>query len=182
MPRSYLFRSHEVTDASAIEALFLSVFTKSENVAEGALVGTLARDLIANTKTEDIFGFVAVDGEEIVGAIFFSRLTVEKPIDIFILSPVAVRSDCQGQGVGQELITYGLREMKTRGVKFVATYGDPAFYVKIGFTPLSEKILKAPLKLSRPEGWLGQTLTGDSLEAIPGTCSCVSALDNPAYW
>ena len=33
------FRSHQAQDLSTIEALFVSVFTRSESEAEGALVG-----------------------------------------------------------------------------------------------------------------------------------------------
>jgi predicted N-acetyltransferase YhbS len=176
------FRPHEPSDSSAIEALFVSVFTKSEGESEGVLIGDLSKELIASTDKGDLYGFVAVDRGQIVGAIFFSRLTFERNIDVFILAPVAVHSDHQGMGIGQELIRHGLREMKEKGVMIVVTYGDPAFYSKVGFYPLSQDVLAAPLELSQPEGWLGQSLTGDSIEAIPGRCSCVKALDNPAYW
>ena len=148
----------------------------------GRWLGRLSKELIASTDTEDLYGFVAVDREQIVGAIFFSRLTFEKAIEVFILSPVAIHVEYQGRGIGQKLIIHGLKEIKAREVKIVTTYGDPAFYSKVGFQPLSENVLKAPLKLSRPEGWLGQSLTGDAIETIPGPCSCVKALDNPIYW
>jgi predicted N-acetyltransferase YhbS len=85
-------------------------------------------------------------------------------------------------GIGQNLIDHGLKELKRRGARIVITYGDPAFYSKVGFRPISEDVIRAPFKLSQPEGWLGQSLTDDSIEAIPGPCSCVKALDNPAYW
>jgi len=176
------FRAHNPSDSSAIERLFVSVFSKSEGEQEGALIGNLAKGLIASTDSRDLYGFVAVDGEEIVGAIFFSRLSFEKDIDVFILAPVAVHTGYQGMGIGQALITHGLREVKKRGVRIVTTYGDPAFYSKVGFHPLSQDMIKAPLELSQPEGWLGQSLTNDSIEPIPGRCSCVKALDNPAYW
>jgi putative acetyltransferase len=125
---------------------------------------------------------VAVDGEPLVGAIFFSRLSFEQDEAAFILSPVAVHVDYQGQGVGQRLITHGLGAIKKAGVRLVTTYGDPAFYSKVGFRPLSQEIIKAPHRLSQPEGWLGQSLTDDPIAPIPGGCRCVAALDNPAYW
>jgi len=176
------FRTHNPSDSSAIERLFVSVFSKSEGEQEGALIGNLAKELIASTDSRDLYGFVAVDGKEIVGAIFFSRLSFEKDIDLFILAPVAVHTEYQGMGIGQALITHGLREVKKRGVRIVTTYGAPAFYSKVGFHPLSQYLIKAPLELSQPEGWLGQSLTDESIERIPSRCSCVKALDNPAYW
>jgi predicted N-acetyltransferase YhbS len=176
------FRAQAPGDSAAMERLFVSVFSKSEGEREGALIGNLAKELIAGTDSRDLYGFVAVDGERMVGAIFFSRLTFETDIDVFILAPVAVRSDCQGRGIGQQLITHGLRELKRKGVRVVITYGDPAFYSKVGFLPLSQDVIQAPLELSQPRGWLGQSLTDESIEKIPGRCSCVKALDNPAYW
>ncbi len=176
------FRLYQPSDSSAIEDLFVFVFTQSEGEQEGALIGNLVKDLMASTDRRDLYGFVAVDRDSIVGAIFFSRLTFEKERDAFILAPVAVHSDHQGMGLGQALIAHGLRELKKKGVRLVTTYGDPTFYSKVGFRPLSQDTVKPPRELSQPEGWLGQSLTEDSLETRLGRCSCVKALDNPAYW
>lgn len=176
------FRTYKPSDSSSIESLFASVFSQSEGEQEGKLIGNLAKELIATTNSRDLYGFVAVDGEQMVGAIFFSRLIFESNIDVFILAPVAVRTEDQGKGIGQALITHGLRELKKNGVRVVTTYGDPAFYSKVGFHPLSQDLIEAPLALSYPEGWLGQSLTNDSIELIPGPCSCVKALDHSAYW
>jgi putative acetyltransferase len=176
------FRAHQPGDSAAIEGLFVLVFSQSEGEQEGALIGNLAKELIAGTASRDLYGFVAVDRKQIVAAIFFSRLTFEKDMDVFILSPVAVHTDYQGLGIGQALITHGLREMQKRGVAFVTTYGDPSFYSKVGFHPISQDVIAAPLELSQPEGWLGQSLTDHSIESIPGNCTCVKALDNPAFW
>ena len=176
------FRAYKPSESAAIESLFVSVFSHSEGEQEGALVGRLARELMAGTDSRDLYGFVAVDAEQIVGAILFSRLTFQKDIDVFILAPVAVHTDHQGLGIGQALITHGLQKLKKRGVELVITYGDPAFYSKVGFHPLSQDVIEAPFELSRPEGWLGQSLTDDPIEPIPGPCSCAEALNNPAYW
>lgn len=85
-------------------------------------------------------------------------------------------------GIGQGLINHDLRELKRRGVEIVTTYGDPSFYSKVGFRPLSQGVIRAPHELTQPEGWLGQSLAGDSINTVLGRCSCVDALDDPAYW
>ena len=175
-------RDHEPADAAAIERLFASVFSDSEGEQEGALIGKLVRNLLATTDGGDLHGFVAVDGDAIIGALFFSRLTFEQAIDVFLLAPVAVRTDYQGKGTGQALIHHGLRELKKRGIQAAVTYGDPAFYSKVGFQPLSQATIEAPLPLSQPEGWLGQSLTEEPLAPIPGRPACVQAFDDPAYW
>jgi predicted N-acetyltransferase YhbS len=176
------YRAFKPRDAAAIEALFISVFSQSEGVDEGALIGNLVKDMIASTDSRDLYGFVAVEGKQILGAIFFSRLTLEKDVDVFILAPVAVHSDHQGLGIGQTLITHGLQDLQERGVRYVTTYGDPSFYSKVGFHPISQDLIQPPLELSQPEGWLGQPLTDDAIVTLPGRSICVKALDDPAYW
>ena len=176
------FRQHTQNDSSAIEFLFASVFAKSEGEAEGKLIGNLAKELITETDEDDLYGFVAVDNCQIIGSIVFSRLIFQNNIEAFILSPVAVHSDYQGKGIGQELINHGLNILKDKGVNIVLTYGDPKFYRKVGFHHISHESIRAPFKLSQPEGWLGQSLIGDSVEAISGSCTCVKALSNSVYW
>lgn len=176
------YRGHRASDAEAIERLVVAAFSASEGEEEGRQIGHLVRDLIAGTGDRDLYGFVAVDREAVAGAIFCSRLTFERDVEVFLLSPVAVHPDWQGVGIGQALITHGLRTLKDRGVQVVTTYGDPAFYGKVGFRPLSEEVIAAPVALSQPEGWLGRSLTEEAIEPIPGRCSCVEALNDPAYW
>lgn len=168
--------------ADEIKSLFTAVFTDSEGQSEGILIGNLAHELMTETDKKDLYGFVAIEQEHIIGCIFFSRLTFESGIRAFILSPVAVHTDHQGKGIGQQLINYGLKRLKDEGVQLVMTYGNPKFYSKVGFNPVKEEIVKAPKKLTYPEGWLGQSLIGNSVEPIAGHSFCVKALNKPEYW
>ncbi|SMO84428.1 GNAT family N-acetyltransferase [Fodinibius sediminis] len=161
--------------------LFRRVFTDSEGRDEGMLIGNLVSGLIS-TRGRDVAGFVATDQEKIVGCIFFSRLTVQDNTNAFILSPVAVDTSYQGQGTGQELIGFGIQHLKEQGVERVFTYGNPAFYGKVGFKPVSEECVSPPLELTQPEGWLGQSLTGDKIMPIAGASRCVEALNKQEYW
>jgi putative acetyltransferase len=99
-----------------------------------------------------------------------------------MLAPVAVRKEHQGKGVGQALITFGLDELKNRSVDVAITYGDPSYYSKVGFQALPESVIQAPLKLSMPEGWLGQSLTGDPIQTIKERPTSVKEFNDPAYW
>ena len=85
-------------------------------------------------------------------------------------------------GIGQKLINFGINYLKDNGVGLVFTYGDPNFYKKVGFKPISEKVVKAPLKLKYPAGWLCQSLVGNEIEPIAGNSYCVDALNHPEYW
>jgi len=169
-------------NADEIKSLFTKVFTDSEGQSEGILIGNLASELMTETDDKDLYGFVAVENEKILACIFFSRLTFESNICAFILSPVAVHTDHQGKGICQQLIKYGIERLKDEEVELVMTYGNPNFYSKVGFNPVKEETVKAPLHLTYPEGWLGQSLIGNSIEPIAGHSSCVKALSKPEYW
>lgn len=170
------------TDDDALTDLFRQTFTHSEGAEEGQLIGDLVSELIAETPEEDLYGFVAKDGGIILGAVFFSRMTFSQEINAFILSPMAVRTDHQGEGIGQKLISYGINKLKESGVKLLLTYGDPDYYSKTGFQQITEKEVPAPLTLSYPHGWLAQSLIGESLFPVKGPSKCVDALNKKVYW
>ena len=163
-------------------ALFSNVFSASEGEAEGQVIGDLVKNLITQTKPDDLVAFVAKDDTQIVGCIIFSRFSVPNDQVAFILSPVAVSTNDQGTGIGQQLINHGLRQLRSLGIELVITYGDPAFYRKTGFEQISESVIKAPHPLSQPIGWLAQSMDGKPIEAMSGATQCVEALSDPMYW
>jgi len=177
-----LYRNHRASDRPAIVRLFSQVFSDSEGEAEGVSIGKLAVNLFETSNDRDLYNFVADDGGQLVGSIFLTRLILEGGDEAFMLAPVAVHSEFQGRGIGQALIGFGLSEIKNFGVQFVLTYGDPAFYSKVGFRHISDEAVRPPFQLSQPEGWLGLSLTGFSIEEFSGSCACVSAFRDPAYW
>jgi len=167
----------------AIADLFASTFTASEGAGEGALIGALARRLIAETPTEDLRVVTAWEDGELLGGIFFTRLTYAgDPRTVFMMAPVAVATARQGQRIGQRLIAHGLDALRQEGVDIVVTYGDPAFYGRVGFKPVSEADLPAPQPLQQPRGWIAQSLTDAPLTPLSGPARCVAAFDDPALW
>ena len=171
----------ELRQSQEVIELFINVFSDSEGPDEGKSIGKLVTELIT-TSASDLFGFVATDNEKIIGCIFFSRLILQNNVNVFILSPVAVNTINQGKGIGQQLIRFGIHHLKEQGVELVFTYGDPNYYKKLGFVHIREKSIKAPFKLTHPEGWLGQSLTGDKITIVSGTSHCVEALNKQEYW
>jgi len=177
--------NHKILDKNSQEevtSLFTSVFTASEGEKEGRLIGHLASELSSGIDDEEIICFGAYEEESIIGAIFFTRRRLNQALQAYMLAPVAVSTKHQGKGVGQALIKYGLNELKKRSVAVVITYGDPSFYSKVGFQALSENIIQAPLKLSLPEGWLGQSLTEQPIPTINERPRCVKEFNDPVYW
>lgn len=166
-----------------IAALFRSTFTDSEGPDEGELIGALAQSLMSDTAQEDLFVFSALEDDRVIGAAIFTRLTYpEDSRTVFLLGPVAVATRHHGQGVGQGLLSSALDDLRARGVDVAITYGDPKFYGRVGFEPITEDIAKAPLPLQYPHGWLGQSLTGPTLTPLVGESVCVEAFNDPAYW
>ena len=162
--------------------LFIDVFSDSEGEQEGQVIGSLVADLIATTDKNDLQGYVGSLGGKTVAAIFFSRITLASEKSAFILSPVAVASQQQGNGLGQQLINFGIQQLKSQDIELLFTYGDPAFYSKVGFAPVSEEVIRAPQKLSYPHGWLAQSLDGEAIAPEAAAAQCVAALNKPHYW
>ncbi len=178
-----IFSSEFKSQAEEIIGLFTSTFTASEGADEGRLIGTLVRNLIATTPDKDLFVFTAWEDGALAGGIAFSRLTYpQDDREIFLLGPVAVAPDRQKQGIGQKLLTHGLNELRKRGVDVAITYGDPDYYRRVGFVPITEDQARPPRALSHPHGWLGQSLTDRPLDRLTGPSSCVAAFDSPDYW
>lgn len=167
----------------ALIDLFASTFAASEGPDEGALIGDLVRDLLAQTPSADIRVFCAEDGSNVIGAAVFTRLTYsDDPHVVFLLSPMAVATGRQRQGVGQTLLSRALDVLRSEGVEVAITYGDPDYYAHVGFVPITEDQARAPLPLSYPRGWIGQSLTGEQMPALEGPSSCVSALNRSDVW
>jgi len=167
----------------ALIDLFSATFTASEGPDEGELVGNLVRDLLADTPTGDIRVFCAEDEGNLIGAAIFTRLTYpEDAYVVFLLSPMAVASDRQRQGVGQALLSNALNALRCEGVQVAITYGDPKYYGRLGFVLISEDQARAPLPLSFPHGWIGQSLTGEQMPHIQGPSICVRALNRSDVW
>ncbi len=163
-------------------ALFTDVFSTSESASEGELIGDLVSNLITTTPSADLMGFIATSGDRIVGCIFLSRFIVPSNQIAYILSPIAIATNKQGTGIGQQLITYGIEHLKSQGTELVFTYGDPRYYSKTGFNSISKNTIQAPFELSQPEGWLAQSLNDKPITVMKGPTKCVAALSDQRYW
>lgn len=174
--------THTPEQIEEIQHLFTITFSDSAGQEEGVLIGKLAYDLLTITDSNDFYCFVATDSEQIVGSIIFSRLMFRNKISAFLLGPVAIHTGYQGKGIGQKLLNYGLSALKQDGVELAFTYGDPGFYSKVGFSPISEEVIPPPLQLQYPEGWLCQSLVSDEIAPTTGNSYYVEAINKPEYW
>ena len=170
-------RAHEIIE------LFKATFSRSEGVEEGTLIGDLVRRQLSDTPEDDIRVITVEEDGGLIGACVFSRLTYEQEErTVFVLGPVAVIPERQGRGIGQQLLHHGLAVLRLAGVDVAMTYGDPNYYGKVGFRPVSEEDAAAPFKLQYPEGWLGLSLTEQPFSPLKGRPKCITAFEDPAFW
>ena len=178
-----MFSTDYAEHLQEIAELVTKTFAASEGPSEGALIGDLALRLMSDTPKQDLNVFLTWEAETLVAVIFFSRLCYDGDArKVFVMGPVAVDTPRQRQGIGQELITHGLDVLRGQSVDVAITYGDPNFYCRVGFNPISERDIPAPFALQHPEGWLGQSLTQAELTPLTGPAHCVSAFRNPVFW
>lgn len=183
---------HPKAKHQSICELFQLSFGDSEGAAEGEKIGQLARDLLEQTPANDIYVFVATNkknddhaSDRIVGCIMFTRFLFsdDPQTTAFLLAPVAVHTASQGKGVGQGLLTFGIEFLRSiHVVDLIVTYGDPKFYSKVGFQPVTTDFIPAPFPLTQPHGWQGQSLKGQKIKKITGTSTCVPAFDKAELW
>lgn len=163
--------------------LFTASFTASEGASEGTLIGDLVRNQLSSTPAPDLYFFTAESNGAVIGGAVFSRLTYDQDDrSVFVLGPVAVATEWQGQGFGRQLLTYALQALREAGIDIAVTYGDPNYYARVGFAPVTEAFIPAPFKLQYPDGWLAQSLTETEMTPLKGTAHCVEAFNDPAFW
>ena len=164
-------------------ALFTATFTASEGVGEGAVIGQLVQNLLADIPLHGGHVYLGNAQDTLIAGVIFTRLRFgDDPRLVFLLSPLAVAPNWQGQGLGQSLLRHALADLRGKGGDVAVTYGDPAFYGKLGFSPISTAILPAPMPLSQPHGWIAQSLQDGPIAPLPAPAICAAALNDPAYW
>jgi putative acetyltransferase len=130
-------RNEEIRDIELVREIVRATFPTE---AESKLVDALR----ANGKA--MISLVAVNGDDVLGHVLFSPVTITSlngaaPLSDVAgigLAPVAVRPDVQSQGVGSQLIRQGLRLCKELGFDYCVVLGAPKYYSRFGFEKASD--------------------------------------------
>ena len=96
---------------------------------------------------------VALDGEEVVAHVFFTRALLASGHEVLALAPMAVLPERQRAGVGSRLIEVALRRAAETGFPLVVVLGHPAYYPRFGFEPAAGYGVRAPWEVP-PEAWM----------------------------
>lgn len=128
-----IIRSEQPDDRDAVDALVIAAF--GDHGPTVALLVADLRQVIADGSGESL---VADDGGQVVGHVLLSPGFVdadERVVDVLVLSPLGVRPDRQGQGVGGSLVRAALEAAAERRSPAVFLEGDPRYYSRFGFRP-----------------------------------------------
>ena len=111
------------------------VFTEHENADEGRLVRALVEEIRSKEYYLPELELLMLEDGEVIGYVMFSRIHIEGKYDdrLVLLSPAAVKTSCQRQGISRELINYGLKKAAEMGFTAAMVEGNPANYRARGF-------------------------------------------------
>ena len=148
------------------------VFTEHENADEGKLVRRLVEEIRSKKYYLPELELLMLEDGEVVGYVMFSRFHLGGKYDdrLVILTPAAVKTSLQRQGISRELITYGLRKAAEMGFTAALVEGNPANYRARGFqTSANHGIVAGPnIHLPHVDCLMVTELVPGGLEGITG--------------
>lgn len=124
-------RPERPEDRKDVSRLLAEAFEDRGRVAD------LVEDLRGLVTATVGLSYVADDGE-VVGHVMLIPAILDaarRLVPVEVLSPLAVRPDRQGQGIGSALVRRGLEHATERNVPLVFLEGDPGYYRRLGFVP-----------------------------------------------
>lgn len=110
-------------------------------------IGTLLDALRPSWAWDDNLCFVATIGDEIVGQVLYTQSILDAPAaleTVLVLSPVGIRPDLHGQGIGTHLINTSLEAVGSRPEPAVFLEGNPRYYERFGFVAAGDQGFRKP--------------------------------------
>lgn len=118
-----LIRPETPADIDAIRTLTEAAFGQPD---EARLVDMLRED------GDAAISLVAEQHAQIIGHVLFSPMAA--PVKTLGLAPVSVSPNHQRRGIGAQLIRHGLSRAKLDGWQASFVLGDPAYYMRFGYS------------------------------------------------
>jgi uncharacterized protein (TIGR03083 family) len=144
----------------------------------GERVPRLVHALRAGSLAADRVELVAEEAGTVVGHVLVTPIPLETApgatTTLACLSPLGVRPDAQGRGIGTALVHAALAEAERRGQPAVVLEGDPGYYRRFGFVPASRHGLRRPSERTPEHAFQVCVLRGPAPRG--------RALYPPAFW
>ena len=148
------------------------VFTVHDSPEEGRLVRNLVQEIRAKDFYLPALELLMVEDGEVIGYVMFSRFHLGGKFSdrLLILTPAAVRTDRQRQGISRALIEHGFARAREMGFTAVLVEGNPANYRARGFrTSADDGIVAGPnVHLPHVDCLMVTELVPGGLEGITG--------------
>lgn len=93
---------------------------------------------------------VAREEGDAIAHVLFSSITIEgrdRTVSALALAPLAVTPQRQNQGIGSQLVEFGLSKCRELGHGIVVVVGEPDYYQRFGFQRASQFGLTSSLVL-----------------------------------
>ena len=149
-------RQEQPTDYDAVYQIVTEAF------ADAGYTDGDEQDLVVRLRGSESFipelSLVAVEDEQIVGHILFTRAAVNG-IEVLALAPLSVLPKYQNRGIGQSLIKQGHIIAQEMGYKYSVVLGHEKYYSKSGYAPASQYGIKAPFEVE-DESFMAICLSG----------------------
>jgi len=116
-----------------------------------------------------VVSLVAVRGDDLVGHILFSPVTIaEAPPSLRAvgLAPMAVLPEYQHQGIGSRLVNEGLAACRAAGYDAVVVLGHVGFYPRFGFSKAGDAGLEN--EYGATDAFMVRELRGGALTHVSG--------------
>ena len=120
---------------------------------EGALVDALREE---GAHVPELC-LVALDGDDLVGHIVFSRAALASGHEVLALAPMAVVPDRQRAGIGSRLVREATERARATKYPLIVVLGHPEYYPRFGFEPAADHGVEAPWDVP-PKAWMVLTL------------------------
>ncbi len=155
-------RVETAPDHAAVEAVHAAAFGDE-------VVPALVAGLRRSPGLVPAYSLVADDGPpgapDVVGHVMLTRVPLEAldgtTRDVLCLSPLAVRPDAQGRGLGRTLVEAACAAADAAGEPFVVLEGDPRLYARFGFVPARTRGLRRPSERTPEPAFQVRLLAGD---------------------
>lgn len=98
---------------------------------------------------ENQLSFVCLDGEELIGSVRMTPITIGE-VKAYLLGPLAVHRSYKSKGIGRNLLAQAINAAKTTVVTGVLLVGDEAYYAPSGFSRVANDVqLPGPVDRDR---------------------------------
>ncbi len=117
----------------------------------------------------------------VVGHILFTRIKIIKSdkneAESLALAPLSVNPQNQNNGIGRQLVKYGLDKARELQYKSVIVLGHEHYYSKFGFVPASQWNIQSPYSVSNNR-FMAIELVPRGLKNINGMVKYAKEFDN----